>query len=217
MIDLSQKELAGRLEVSWFRPEATAKEVEQLCTRARERGIYGVCVPGSRVALAAALLEDAEVKVTGLVGFPLGTADSDVKRYETEAAIDSGAQEIELAAPVGRLKEGDRKYVLREFRDVAEAADERPVKIILEPRLLTREEMLVACELALDSGVQFVCAGGGHFGHATVEDIKLLRETVGAKFGVKAAIGGFDAPTVLALIDAGAARVGIVPDQPGWF
>ena len=121
------------------------------------RGFHGVCVGGSRVELACSLLEDTEVKVTGLVGFPFGAGDSDAKRYETEVAIDHGAQEIETVLNVGRLKDGDHGYVLRELRDIAEAADQRPVKVILETSLLTLEEKNLACQLVLDSGAHCVC------------------------------------------------------------
>src|SRR5258708_30777830 len=103
-------ELAQRTELSLFRADATAKDVEKLCATAHNQKVYGVCVGGSRVELAASLLEDSELKVTALVGFPLGSADSDVKRYETEVAVDIGAQEIEMVINAGRLKDGDHKY-----------------------------------------------------------------------------------------------------------
>ena len=131
------------------------------------------------------------------------------KRYETEAAIDDGAQEIDVVINVGRLKDGDDKYVLRELRDVAEAADERPVKVILETCLLTRAEKIHACQLVVESGARFVKTSTGlSTGGATIEDVKLMRETVGPKFGVKASGGIRDARTALAMIAAGATRLG---------
>ena len=175
---------------------------------------HSVCVCGSRVELAHSLLEDSEVKVTGLVGFPLGAADADAKRYETEVAIDHGAQEIEAVLNIGRLKDGDDRYVLRELRDLAEAADERPVKIILETGLLTPEEVLRACELAVASGVHCVCTGTGLRSAATVQDVQSLRAAVGEKFGVKAA-GLSDAQTAQALLEAGATRLGIAEGVAG--
>ena len=179
-------ELERRLEQTLARPEATRRDLEQLCAAARAHGFHSVCVSGSRVELARTLLEDTDVKVTGLVGFPLGAADADAKRYETEVAIDHGAQEIETVLNVGRLKDGDHRYVLRELRDIAEAADQRPVKVILETDLLTPEEKALACKLALDSGAHCVCTGTGLRSAATVEDVRSLRAAVGAKFGVKA-------------------------------
>src|ERR1035437_9928812 len=150
MTTLSPAELARRFERTLVRPDATRRDIEQLCAEARAQSAHCVCVNGSHVELACTLLADSEVKVTGLVAFPLGAADSDTKRYETEVAIDHGAQEIEMVLNIGRLKDGDHRYVLRELRDVAEAADERPVMVILETALLTPEELGRACELALD-------------------------------------------------------------------
>src|SRR5207244_241109 len=138
---------------------------------------------------AYALLEDSEIKVIGLVGFPFGASDADVKRYETEVAIDHGAHEIEMVVNLGRLKEGDSSYVLRELRDIAEDADERPVSVSLETSLLTPEEKHLACVLALDSGVHFVSTGTGLNAAATVADVQSLRAAVGDKFGVKASGG----------------------------
>jgi deoxyribose-phosphate aldolase len=207
MKTLSPVELARRIERMLVRPGAMRRDIEQLCAEARAEGSHCVCVNGSHVELACALLEDSEVKVTGLIAFPLGAADTDAKRYETEVAIDHGAQEIEMVLNIGRLKDGDHRYVLRELRDIAEAADQRPVKVILETGLLTPEEVRRVCELALDSGVHCVCTGTGLRSAATVEDVRSLRASVGEEFGVKAA-GLSDAQTALALLEAGASRLG---------
>lgn len=204
MTGLSPSELARITELPLTRADATAKDVEGICRIAREQKLYGVCVPSSRVELAISLLDDPEIKVTALVG-SIGSEDSDVKRYETDVAVDYGAQEIEVCLNVGRLKDGDRKYVLRELRDVAEAADERIVKVEIRPRLLTREEMLLACELILDSGAHFVSAK--YISSPKIEDIKLCREAVGPKFGLKAGEEILDPATALALIEAGATRL----------
>jgi len=206
---LSQAELARRIEHTGLKANATAKDIERLCAEARKHQFYCVCVNGSRVVQARHLLEDSDVKVASAVGFPLGAMSSDVKRFETEAAIDDGAAEIDVVLNIGRLKDGDDQFVLRELRDVAEAADERPVKVILETCLLTHEEKIRACHLVLDSGAHFVKTSTGFStGGATIEDVKLLRETVGPKFGVKAAGGIRDAKTALAMIEAGATRLG---------
>lgn len=205
MRTLSPAELARRIERTLARPDATRQDIEQLCAKAGARGFHGVCVCGSRVELACSLLEGTEVKVTGLVGFPLGAAESDSKRYETEVAIDHGAQEIETVLNAGRLKDGDHGYVLRELRDIAEAADQRPVKVILETGLLTLEEKDLACQLVLDSGAHCVCTGV--MSVATVEDVRRLRAAVGESFGVKAASLS-DLQTVAELLEAGATRLG---------
>ncbi|MDB6068568.1 MAG: deoC [Pedosphaera sp.] len=209
MITLSAKDLARRIDHALFAADATRGDIEKLCADARERSFHSVCVNSSRVELAYATLEDSGVQVVALVGFPLGAGDSDAKRYETEIAVDQGAHEIDFVINIGRLKDGDRGYVLREMRDIAEAAEERPVKAILETHLLTHEEKILACQLAMDSGVQFVCTSTDfHAAEVTLEDVKLLRETAGETFGVKAAGGIRDAATALALIEAGATRIG---------
>jgi deoxyribose-phosphate aldolase len=157
------------------------------------------------VKFTASLLEDSEIKTTALVGLT-GLEDSDVKRYETEVVVDYGAQEIEVSLNVGRLKDGDGKYLLRELRDIAEAADERIVKVEIPPRLLSREQILLACELILDSGCHFVSLS--YVTEAKIEEIKLCREAVGPKFGLKASQTILDPKTALAMIEAGASRLG---------
>jgi deoxyribose-phosphate aldolase len=205
METLSPADLARRLDIALVRPEAKRRDLEEFCAAARTQIFHSICVGGSRIELVRLLLEASEVKVTGLVGFPLGTADADAKRYETEVAIEHGAQEIETVLNIGRLKDGDHRYVLRELRDIAEAADERPVKVILETRLLTPEERTLASKLVLDSGAH--CVGTGLLTPATVEEVQSLRAAVGEKFGVKA--GGLNSlKTALALVEAGATRLG---------
>lgn len=203
------KDLAIYIDHTLLKADATRADIERLCAEAREHNFYSVCVNGSRVVLARTLLEDTDVKVACVVGFPLGAMDSDAKRYETELAIDMGAQEIDVVLNIGKLKDGDSAYLLRELRDVAEAADERPVKVILETCLLTREEKILACQLVLDSGAHFVKTSTGFStGGATIDDVKLMREIVGEKFGVKASGGIRDTATALAMIEAGATRLG---------
>lgn len=210
MNQLTAKDLARYIDHTLLKPDATARDIEQLCAEARAHGFFAVCVNGSRVELARALLEDSEVKAACVVGFPLGAMESDVKRFETEAAIDSGAQEIDVVLNVGRLKDGDHRYVLRELRDVVEAAEERVVKVILETGLLTREEKIRACELVVEAEAHFVKTSTGFGpGGATVEDIKLMREAVGPEFGVKASGGIRNFATARALIEAGATRLGV--------
>ena len=201
--------LAHRIEHTLLRPGATRSEVAQLCREAMEHRFAAVCVSGCRVIEAAALLEDSDVKVVTVVGFPFGDMDPDAKRYETEVAVDNGADEIDVVLNIGRLKDGEDSRVLRELRDVVEAADERPVKVILETCLLTRDEKIRACKLVLESGARHVKTSTG-FGasNGTVEDVQLLREIVGDAFGVKAAGGIRDAATAMAMIRAGADRLG---------
>ena len=201
--------LARLIDHTLTRAGATIQDIEKLCVEAREHKFHSVSVNGSWVVAARHFLDGSEVKVGCAVSFPLGAMSGDAKRFETEAAIDDGATEIDVVLNLGRLKAGDDKYVLRELRDVVEAADEWPVKVILETCLLTREEKIRACQLVVESGARFVKTSTGFStGGATVEDVKLMRETVGPKFGVKASGGIRDTKTALAMIEAGATRLG---------
>jgi deoxyribose-phosphate aldolase len=209
MTALTAAELARLIDFPLHRPDATTKDLEQHCAIARQHNVAAVAVSSSCVVHARHFLEDSDVKVVAAVGFPLGGADGDTKRYETEVAVDNGAQEIDVVMNLGRLKNGDDNYVLRELRDVAEAADERIVKVIIETGLLTSNEKLRACQLVLDSGAHFVMTSTDYGADgATVEDIKLLREAVGPDFGVSASGGIRDYTTAISLIEAGANRLG---------
>ena len=186
MKTLSPAEPARRLERTLVRPDATRRDIEQLCAEARAPGATASVCMARTSNLPAPCLKRAKSRSLASSVSRLGPRTRH-QRYETEVAIDHGAQEIEMVLNIGRLKDGDHRYVLRELRDVAEAADERPVKVILETALLTPDEVRVVCELALDSGVHCVCPGTGLRSAATVEEVKSLRAAVGEKFGVKAA------------------------------
>jgi deoxyribose-phosphate aldolase len=192
-----------------WNPAAGAADVERLCTVALQHKFRAVCLNGSRVELAYTRLEETTVKVVAWVGFPLGATDSDAKRFELETAIDQGAQEIEVVLNTGRLKDGDIKYLLRELRDLAEAADERPVCVALETTRLARDEIVTACQLALDSGVTCVSNTTGFFAASppSIEDVRFLRENVGLRFLVKAALVK-DEASAQAALQGGANRLG---------
>jgi deoxyribose-phosphate aldolase len=201
--------LARFIDHTLVRANATIRDIEKHCAEAREHKFYSVSVNGSWVIAARHFLDGSEVKVGCAVSLPLGAMSTDAKRFETEAAIDDGAQEIDVMLNVGRLKDGDDKYVLRELCDVVEAADEHTVKVILETCLLTDEQKIRACQLVVESGAHFVKTSTGFStGGATVADVKLMRATVGPEFGVKAAGGIRDVKTALAMIEAGATRLG---------
>ena len=206
-----KKPLPVQIDVALWKPVVSAAEILVLGTEAREQQFRAVCVHGAHVALAYSQLGDSGVKVVALVGFPLGAADADVKRYETEVAIDADAHEIEVVPNLGLLKDGQLKQCLRELRDVVEAADERPVCVALETALLTRDEILHAVDLIVDSGAQAVSTGTDFWPDVRVsaDDVKLLREAVGPKFIVKATGGVRDAQTALALLEAGASRISL--------
>lgn len=206
---LSPRELARYIDHTLLRPDATAAQIEQLCREAIEHHFWSVCVNGARVALAYSIVEDSGVKVACTVGFPLGAMTTDAKRLEVEAAIDDGAQEIDVVLNIGWLKEGQDERVLRELRDIVDVAEERTVKVILETSLLDRAEKIRACKLVVDSGAHFVKTSTGFSaGGATTHDVQLLRECVGPDFGVKASGGIRDAKVALGMIESGATRLG---------
>lgn len=201
--------LAALIDHTLLKPEATHADIDRLCSEALEHRFYSVCVNGCRVSRAYARLEDSGIFVTAVVGFPLGAMESDVQRYETEVAVDHGAEEIDMVMNVGKLKEGEHKAVFRGIRDVVEAAEERPVKVILETCLLTEPEIVTACQLAVEAGAKFIKTSTG-FGSkgATVEHVRLMRQTVGTGCGVKASGGIRDLAAALVMVEAGANRLG---------
>ncbi len=221
MLALARGELALYIEHTLLRPDAGARDVERLCAEARKNLFHSICVNGCRVELARHLLEETDVKIVCVVGFPLGASETDAKRIETEGAIDNGAHEIDLALNLGWLRDGAAERILRELRDIVEAADERPVKVIIETALLSDDEKVLAAKLVAASGAKFVATSTGFAPGATPEDVRLLREAVGPKFGIKASGGILETAQALALIEAGATRLGcsasvaIVDGLPG--
>ncbi len=195
---LLPKEIVARTELVLVRPDASRKEIQSLCSYAKQNNFRGVCINSSRVTEAFVFLEDTDLKIISTIGFPSGVAESDVKRYETEVAIDNGAQEFEFVPNLGQIKDRDEAKLLRELRDIVEAAEERPVSVLLGIKLLSHDEQILVCNLAIEAGAKFVNAG-----NVDIETIKFLRETLGKKFGIK--LGGeiADAQTATELINAG--------------
>jgi deoxyribose-phosphate aldolase len=205
------KALTGCVEYTLHTAAAKRGDVEKLCTDAKDYQFHSVCVNVSRIELARTLLEDTDVKVTALIGWPLGATDTDVKRYEAEVAADLGAHEIDYVINLGCLKDGNTGSVLREMRDIVEAADERPVKAVIESHLLTRVEKIEVCKMAIDSGVKFIStATGYHTPSADLDDIALLKETMGNEVGIKVFAFLRDAATLQQYLEAGATRLGIL-------
>lgn len=208
-VPLTPKQLAAYIDHTLLRADAMIANIEKLCAEAQEYSFYCVCVNGSWVRHACHLLEGANIKVATVAGFPLGAMSSEAKRFEAKTAVDDGAQEIDVVLNIGRLKQGDDQYVYRELCEMVNAASGRPVKVILETCLLTKEEKIRGCRLAMDSGARFVKTSTGlSSGGATVADVALMREIVGPEFGIKASGGIRDAKTALGMIEAGATRIG---------
>lgn len=207
----TRRELARFIDYTLLSPDATQEDVARMCAEAREHSFGGVCVNTSRVAQAYHFLEESGVQVIAAVGFPFGAMDSDAKRYETEVAIDNDAHFIEVMANLGRVRDGDHTFVLRELRDVVEAADERPVGVIIEAPLLTRDQIELICKLAVDAGAKSIVTSTGMEGrNARIEDVRLIKDFVGEQFGIKAVGGITPTAAALALIGAGATRIGMV-------
>ncbi|OCG57223.1 MULTISPECIES: deoxyribose-phosphate aldolase [unclassified Gilliamella] len=188
---------------------ATEDQIRKLCDEAKEYHFYSVCVNSGYVPLAASLLNGSDVKVCSVVGFPLGAMQTCVKAYETEMAIKGGAQEIDMVINVGWLKSNDWDAVKNDIEAVFKACGQVPLKVILETCLLTKEEIVKVCTICKEIGVAFVKTSTGFsVSGATVEDVKLMRKTVGDKMGVKASGGIRNRETAEAMIQAGATRLG---------
>jgi len=200
--NLTPVDVARATELTLVRADVTRAQIEKLCADAVERGCCGVCVNSSRVTDAYHFGADAGLKVVSTIGFPFGAMDSDAKRYEVETAVDAGAHEFDVVMNVGFLKDGAREAVLRELRDVVEAADERPVKELVDLSLLDASEVTTACQLVLDSGAQFLSVS------APVERVAELAKAMGPKFMVKAFASKMAEAT--RLLEAGAKRIGQV-------
>lgn len=202
-------ELARYIDHTLLKPNATREEIIKLCEEAREHSFASVCVNPAYVGLAAKLLEGSPVKVCTVIGFPLGATSSFVKAMETRDCIANGATEIDMVINVGALKSKDYELVKNDIARVVEAAGGNTVKVILETSLLNDEEKVKACEMSKLAGADFVKTSTGFStGGATLEDICLMRQTVGPAMGVKASGGIRDTETALQMIQIGATRIG---------
>ncbi len=206
------EELAKLIDHTLLRPEATSGDIEKLCEEAKRYAFYSVCVNPSYVRDSKALLRGSLVKVCCVVGFPLGAQPREIKALEARRAIREGAQEIDMVINIGALKSGDDDTVRRDIRGVVEACEEgrAACKVILETALLSDEEKVRGCELAMKAGADFVKTSTGFSsGGATAEDIALMARTVAPKkLGVKASGGIRTYRDVVRMIQAGATRVG---------
>lgn len=194
-----------------LKPEASAAQIETLCREALAYGFASVCVNPVWVPLASSLLARSSVRTCTVVGFPLGATASRAKAFEAGAALEAGAREVDMVLALGPLKSGDWAAVEADLRDVRAAVPAPAVlKVILETCLLTEAEKVRACTLALEAGLDFVKTSTGFStGGATVEDISLMRQAVGTAMGVKASGGIRSYETALAMVRAGATRLGL--------
>jgi deoxyribose-phosphate aldolase len=204
-------DVASMIDHTLLKPDATRKEIEDLCREAAQFHFATVCVNPTWAALSTRLLQGSGVGVCSVVGFPLGATTADVKGYETRRAIFDGAREIDMVINVGALKSGDFRLVERDIEAVTSCCRESGAlsKVIIEAALLTDEEKATACTLAKAAGADYVKTSTGFGpGGATAADVALMRRVVGAEMGVKAAGGVRDLGALQAMVAAGATRVG---------
>ncbi|NJH64410.1 deoxyribose-phosphate aldolase [Staphylococcus agnetis] len=192
-----------------LKPESTRAQIDKIIDEATSYHFKSICVNPTHVAYAHEKLRDSDVLVCTVIGFPLGANTPEVKAFETTNAIENGADEIDMVINIGALKDGRYDDVQQDIEAVVKAAQGKTVKVIIETTLLTDEEKVKACELAKAAQATFVktstgFAGGG----ATVEDVKLMKETVGDALEVKASGGVRNLDDFKAMVDAGATRIG---------
>jgi len=203
--------LAHLIDHTLLKPEATPQQIKQLCAEARSHHFASACVNPTYVKLAAAELETTKVKVCSVVGFPLGATTTTAKVCEARQALDDGVDELDMVLTIGALKAGDYESVQEDIAAVATVCHNEGalLKVIIETALLSDDEKVTACQLAQAAKADFVKTSTGFASSgATVEDVRLMRETVGPDMGVKAAGGIHSYAEALTMIEAGATRLG---------
>jgi len=209
IISGSPQRLASMIDHTLLKPDATRQQIEQLCREAIQYGFATVCVNPTWVKIAADLVQNTEVIVCSVAGFPLGANTQCLKVDEAKRAVADGAQEIDMVMNIGRFKSGDLEFVFTDIRRVLEASKPALLKVIIETCLLNDEEKVAACVISQQAGAHFVKTSTGfNGGGATGSDVALMRRVVGECMGVKAAGGIRDRQTALAMIRAGANRIG---------
>lgn len=203
-------ELNRMMDHTLLKADATEEAVLEIIEEAKKYHFYSVCINPTWVKLAAEKLAGKPVAVCTVIGFPLGANTSEVKAYEARDAINNGADEVDMVINIGALKSAQYKKVQQDIEAVVEAAKDRAlVKVIIETALLTNEEIVKACELAQAAGADFVKTSTGFStSGAHAEDVRLMRETVGPEMGVKASGGIHTAEEAMAMVEAGATRLG---------
>lgn len=207
---MTKNELARMIDHTVLKADTKEEKVEEICKEALQYNFASVCINPCNVEFAAKLLRGSEVKVCTVIGFPLGANTTATKTFETKDAIEKGATEVDMVINIGKLKDKDYDYVKKDIEAVVnEAKGKALTKVIIETCLLTDEEKIIACRLSKEAGADFVKTSTGFStGGATVSDIKLMREAVEEKLGVKASGGVRTYEDSIAMIEAGATRIG---------
>jgi deoxyribose-phosphate aldolase len=210
-IKLSAKDLAGMIDHTLLKPDATLSEIKQLCEEAIQNDFASVCVNPSYVVTCFNLIKSSNVKVCTVIGFPLGATTTQIKFLEAEEAIKNGAEELDMVINVGKLKDSDYDFIFNDLKSIADLSKRHlcTSKVILETCLLTDEEKVVACLLAKEAGLNFVKTSTGFSKNgATVHDVSLMKFVVGDKLQVKASGGIRSYEDAIAMVNAGATRLG---------
>ncbi|MBQ3270384.1 MAG: deoxyribose-phosphate aldolase [Clostridia bacterium] len=206
---MTSQELAKTIDHTLLKPDATAAQIRKICDEAKAYRFASVCVNPSRIALVAKELEGTDVTPCCVVGFPLGAIPSESKAAEAAVAVKNGAREIDMVIDIGAAKDGDWARVEADIAAVKAACGEAKLKVIIETCLLTDDEKVQACLAAKRANADFVKTSTGFSkGGATVEDVRLMRRTVGPDMGVKASGGIHNRAEALAMLEAGATRIG---------
>ena len=202
--------LSKYIDHTLLKPAVTQDEIFELCQEAMEHDFFSVCINPAWVQMAAEILTDSDVKVCTVIGFPLGASTSEVKAFETMNAIQNGADEVDMVINIGALKSGNHDLVYNDIKAVCDAAGTSAlVKVIIESSLLDSDEIVKASELAKKAGADFVKTSTGFNGEgAKVEDVALMRMTVGEDMGVKASGGVKSVEDAVKMIESGATRIG---------
>ncbi|GAF25357.1 deoxyribose-phosphate aldolase [Moorella thermoacetica Y72] len=207
----NKETLAAVIDHTLLKPQAKPEDIERLCEEAINYHFASVCINPCYVSMASKILSGTGVKTCTVIGFPLGANETSIKVKEAQKAIEQGASEIDMVINVGMLKSKILTYVGNEIKEIVDIATKGNaiVKVIIETCLLDKEEKITACKLAVENGAAFVKTSTGFNGPgAQVSDVALMRETVGYKIGVKASGGIRDYQTAVAMLEAGASRIG---------
>lgn len=202
-------EIASIIDHTILKPDTTEEQVKKVCEEAKEYNFASVCVNPNYVKYVSEQLNGSDVKVTSVVGFPLGNTLPEVKAYETKKVIENGADEIDMVINIAALKNKNYDLVKEDIQAVVNASNNKMVKVIIEACLLTDEEKIKACEIAMKAKADFVKTSTGFStGGATIHDVKLMKKVVGDNLGVKASGGVRDIETASMMVESGANRIG---------
>ncbi|HHV80951.1 MAG: deoxyribose-phosphate aldolase [Dictyoglomi bacterium] len=206
---MTRDELLKYIDQTLLKPQATIEELYSFLREAKDYKFYAVCINPWFTGLAVEEMRGTGIKTGIAIGFPLGATTTRTKLYEAEEALDNGADELDMVINIGALKSSDFEYVESEIKKMVNLASGKVVKVILETCYLTDEEKISACKIAMSAGASFVKTSTGFGpGGATVEDVRLMRQIVGDKLGVKASGGIRTLESALKMIEAGANRIG---------